>query len=102
MPLLRFKAEDVRRVVEHSINAPEQGEQTVSYEPHTTKPVAAPSVALVRDSGVYLMSTRSTTLLRSWPTPRAAIPTRMKIGTIPRTIWLAAMILSSYCRGHPN
>ena len=56
MPLLRFKAEDVRRVVEHSINAPQQGEQTVSYEPHTTRPVAAPSVALVRDSGVYLMS----------------------------------------------
>ena len=56
MPLLRFKAEDVRRVVEHSINAPEQGEQVVSYEPHTTKPVVAPSVALVRDSGVYLMS----------------------------------------------
>ena len=56
MPVLRFKAEDVRRVVEHSIAAPRQTEQVVEYEPHTTKPIAAPAVLLVHDQGVYLTS----------------------------------------------
>ena len=51
MPVLRFKAEDVRRVVEHSIAAPRQSD--VAY---TTKPVEAPAVLLVREQGVYLMS----------------------------------------------
>ena len=56
MPVLRFKAEDVRRVVEHSIAAPKQSEQVVEYVPHTTKPIAAPAVLLVHEQGVYLMS----------------------------------------------
>ena len=51
MPVLRFKAEDVRRVVEHSIAAPRQSD--VAY---TTKPVEAPAVLLVHDQGVYRMS----------------------------------------------
>src|SRR6516164_8327694 len=51
MPVLRFKAEDVRRVVEHSIAAPRQSD--VAY---TTKPVEAPAVLLVHAQGVYLMS----------------------------------------------
>ena len=51
MPVLRFKAEDVRRVVEHSIAAPRQSD--VAY---TTKPVEAPAVLLVHEQGVYLMS----------------------------------------------
>ena len=56
MPVHRFKAEDVRRVVEHSIAAPKQSEQVVEYVPHTTKPVEAPAVLLVHEQGVYLMS----------------------------------------------
>ena len=56
MPVLRFKAEDVRRVVEHSIAAPKQSEQVVEYVPHTTKPIAAPAVLPVHDQGVFLMS----------------------------------------------
>ena len=56
MPVHRFKAEDVRRVVEHSIAAPKQSEQVVEYVPHTTKPIAAPAVLLVHDQGVYLVS----------------------------------------------
>ena len=56
MPVLRFKAEDVRRVVEHSIAAPKQSEQVVEYVPHTTKPIAAPAVLLVHRQGVYLVS----------------------------------------------
>src|SRR6516225_4159443 len=56
MPVLRFKAEDVRRVVEHSIAAPKQSEQVVEDVPHTTKPIAAPAVLLVHNQGVYLMS----------------------------------------------
>jgi hypothetical protein len=38
MPVLRFKAEEVRRVVEHSIAASKQSEE---YVPHTTNPIAA-------------------------------------------------------------
>ena len=56
MPVLRFKAEDVRRVVEHSIAAPKQSEQVVEYVPHTSKPIAAPAVLLVHNQGVYLVS----------------------------------------------
>ncbi|MCP1761961.1 DUF3085 domain-containing protein [Bradyrhizobium japonicum] len=55
-----FNAADVRRVVEHSIAAPKQGETVMDYAPKTgkpmTKPVPAPSVLLVHDQGVYLMS----------------------------------------------
>ena len=56
MPVLRFKAEDVRRVVEHSIAAPKQSEQVAEYVPRTAKPIATPAVLLVREQGVYLMS----------------------------------------------
>ena len=56
MPVLRFKTEDVRRVVEHSIAASKQSEQVVEYVPHTTKPIAAPAVLLVHNQGVYLES----------------------------------------------
>src|SRR6516225_8305183 len=51
MPVLRFRAEDVRRVVKHSIAALRQSD--VAY---TTKPVEAPAVLLVHEQGVYLMS----------------------------------------------
>lgn len=51
MSKLIFQASDVRRVVEHSLNAPTQG--TIAY---TDKPVPAPAVLLVHDQGVYLMS----------------------------------------------
>ncbi|WP_249151222.1 DUF3085 domain-containing protein [Bradyrhizobium liaoningense] len=61
MSRLIFNAADVRRVVEHSITAPTQSEMLVDYEdkpPYRaiTKPVPAPSVLLVHDQGVYLMS----------------------------------------------
>jgi DUF3085 family protein len=58
MGRLVFKADDVRRVVEHSLNAPAQGEMLVDYvnDKPVTKPVEAPSLLLVHDHGVYLMS----------------------------------------------
>lgn len=60
MARLLFNADDVRRVVEHSIAAPRQRPQTVGYDEKTgnpiTKPVEHPSVMLVHDDGVYLMS----------------------------------------------
>jgi Protein of unknown function (DUF3085) len=60
MPRLIFNATDVRRVVEHSVDAPKQAEMLVDYDSKTgkaiTKPVPAPSVLLVHDQGVYLMS----------------------------------------------
>jgi hypothetical protein len=48
---LVFKVSDVRRVLEHSISSPEQG--PVAY---TDEPVECPSVVIVHDQGVYLMS----------------------------------------------
>jgi hypothetical protein len=48
---LVFKVSDVRRVLEHSISAPEQG--PVSY---TNDPVDCPSIVIVHDEGVYIMS----------------------------------------------
>jgi hypothetical protein len=51
MPKLIFKASDVRRVVEHTLAAPEQ--RPVAY---TTNPVKEIAVLLVHDDGVYLMS----------------------------------------------
>lgn len=64
MSKLHFTAADVRRVVEHSINAPEQRPVVVDYgEPPdwkpTTKPPEAPAVVLVHDDGIYLMSNGS-------------------------------------------
>jgi Protein of unknown function (DUF3085) len=59
MGLLTFKADDVRRVVEHSINAPAQSERLVDYDDAgkaITTPVDTPHVLLVHDQGVYLMS----------------------------------------------
>ena len=60
MPLLTFKTDDVRRVVEHSIAAPGQDPVAIGYDTKTgkavTKPVSAPAVLLVHDLGVYLMS----------------------------------------------
>jgi hypothetical protein len=60
MARLIFEAEAVRRVVEHSLSAPKQREETTGYDPKTfksiTKPVDAPAVVLVHDDGVYLMS----------------------------------------------
>jgi hypothetical protein len=49
MARLIFLASDVRRVVEHSLNAPRQRKTW-------DKPVTEPSVLLVHDQGVYLMS----------------------------------------------
>jgi hypothetical protein len=51
MSKLIFKAKDVRRVIEHTLAAPEQ--RPVSY---TTDPVKEVAVLLVHDQGVYLMS----------------------------------------------
>jgi hypothetical protein len=51
MPLLQFKAADVRRVVEHTLAAPKQG-KTWGRATRITEP----SVLLVHDEGVYLMS----------------------------------------------
>lgn len=60
MSILIFDPADVRRVVEHSLAAPEQRKQVTGYDeakgeltygaPH------APAVMLVHDDGVYLMS----------------------------------------------
>lgn len=60
MAKLRFKASDVRRIVEHSLAAPRHRERLVDFDMTTgkaiTAPVEAPSVLLVHDEGVYLMS----------------------------------------------
>lgn len=48
---LVFKISDVRRVLEHSVNAPEQN--PVAY---THENVSNPSIVIVHDMGVYLMS----------------------------------------------
>jgi DUF3085 family protein len=58
MPVLIFDAADVRRVVEHSI-ANKQVPLIVDYDAMMqpiTKPTTEPSVILVHDQGVYLMS----------------------------------------------
>jgi hypothetical protein len=59
MAKLIFDANDVKRVVEHSLIAPQQGEQLVDHDAGglpITEPVAEPAVLLVHDHGVYLMS----------------------------------------------
>jgi Protein of unknown function (DUF3085) len=60
MPQLIFAAADVKRIVEHSLAAPEQRTVTVDFDRETgdpvSKPAEAPSVVLVHDEGVYLMS----------------------------------------------
>ena len=104
MPVLRFKAEDVRRVVEHSIAAPRQSD--VAY---TTKPVEAPAVLLVREQGVYLMSNGQPRDIvgadaadRSAPTPSAAIRKRTQTGTRPRAVWSAATTSSRRRHGRAS
>jgi hypothetical protein len=60
MKQLIFEADDVRRVIEHSINASTQQGKTIGHDPKTgkaiTEPVSAPAVLLVHDEGLYLMS----------------------------------------------
>ncbi|BBZ93048.1 hypothetical protein BRDID11004_60540 [Bradyrhizobium diazoefficiens] len=61
MSKLIFNAADLLRVVDHSLAAPKQSERLDHCEqspPYRaiTKPVEAPSVLLVHDQGVYLMS----------------------------------------------
>lgn len=59
MSRLIFNADEVRRIVEHSINAPEQRKQLVDFDDNGRglyADVAVPSVILVHDDGVYLMS----------------------------------------------
>ncbi len=51
MAKLIFAAADIRRVVEHSIAAPDQ--RPIAY---TDKPVKSPAIILVHDQGVYVMS----------------------------------------------
>jgi len=63
MSKLIFEAADVRRVVEHSINAPGQGEiadwaganEKNGFTPKTVVP-EEPTITIVHDQGVYLMS----------------------------------------------
>lgn len=60
MAKLIFNSDELLRIVDHSLAAPMQSEQTVDYDMTTgkavTKPVGAPSIILVHDQGVYLMS----------------------------------------------
>lgn len=60
MKKLIFKASDVKRVVEHSLSAPAQGEYMSDFDSKTGKFVMSkpenPAVLLVHDDGVYLMS----------------------------------------------
>jgi hypothetical protein len=59
MGYLVFKANDARRVAQHSINSKLQGTTFVDYDKRgkpITKDLAAPCVMLVHDDGVYLMS----------------------------------------------
>ncbi|TWB07192.1 DUF3085 domain-containing protein [Bradyrhizobium stylosanthis] len=60
MKQLIFDADDVRRVVKHSLAAAAQGGLTIGHDPKTgtaiTEPVAAAAVILGCDEGVYLMS----------------------------------------------
>jgi hypothetical protein len=58
MGKLIFSAKDVRRVVEHSLAAPEQGQMVIGIKRGELQYglPEAPSVLLVHDDGVYLMS----------------------------------------------
>lgn len=62
MSTLRFHAAEVKRVVEHSLAAREQGKVLVDYADRAGIPTAryrhvqSPAVLLVHDQGVYLMS----------------------------------------------
>lgn len=58
MGKLIFNAKDVNRVAEHSIAASEQGKMVVGIEGPNVKygVPSQPSVVLVHDDGVYLMS----------------------------------------------
>ena len=115
MPVLRFKAGDVRRVVEHSIAAPRQSD--VAY---TTKPVEAPAVLLVHEQGVYLMSNGQPRDIvgadatdrkdaakdegRSFCALRHRLPSGegTQTGTRPRAVWSAATTSSRRCHGRAS
>jgi hypothetical protein len=60
MATLRFRAEDVRRVVEHALAATDWGRKLTGFDAASGKctyaKVTEPSVYLVHDEGVYLMS----------------------------------------------
>lgn len=60
MPNLIFQADDVRRIVEHSLAAPVQAKVMTGYDAKAqaliTELPKAPAVLLVHDEGVYLMS----------------------------------------------
>lgn len=58
MQSLIFDAEDVRRVVEHSISAASQTDKRIYGETGhgQTVKIGEPAVVLVHDQGVYLMS----------------------------------------------
>ena len=62
MSTLRFQAADIRRIVEHSLAAREQGKVLADYKNIAGVPTAryrlvrAPAVLLVHDQGVSLMS----------------------------------------------
>ena len=58
MSKLIFDAKDVKRVVEHSLAAPEQGKMVIGIEgPNIRYGLPEePAVLLVHDDGVYLMS----------------------------------------------
>jgi len=75
MKQLIFEADDVRRVVKHSLTAAKQGGKTTSHDPETgaalTEPVAAAAVVLVRDEGVYLMSNGQPRDLLNETSPRS-------------------------------
>jgi len=58
MQRLIFKAADVRRIVEHALSAPRHQDHVVGYTDDfqaITEP-GEPSIVLVHDDGVYLMS----------------------------------------------
>lgn len=75
MKQLIFDADDVRRVVKHSLAAATQGGHTIGHDPETgtalTEPVAAAAVILARDEGVYLMSNGQPRDLLNEASPRS-------------------------------
>jgi hypothetical protein len=58
--ILVFDADEVRRVIDHSVKAPEQRKMLVGWDmvadKATYQDVPTPAIVLVHDDGVYLMS----------------------------------------------
>ncbi|WP_369720178.1 DUF3085 domain-containing protein [Bradyrhizobium sp. LLZ17] len=75
MSQLIFEADDVRRVIKHSLDSPAQGGKTIGHDPETgsalTEPVAAAAVILACDEGVYLMSNGQPRDLLNEASPRS-------------------------------